>query len=79
MSKKINKKVTVVGGLPVDTQPPYVTELLAKGVVVLTGRTPGELAEMVDNMPTDCSYYCGGITQYLDSGLYRLQVNLNKD
>lgn len=59
-------------------QPAYVKELLEKGAVVLTGRTPDELAEMVDNIPADVAYYAGGISHYYDTGLYRLQVNLQK-
>lgn len=59
-------------------QPAYVNELLEKGVVVLKGRTPDELAEMVDNIPADVASYAGGISQYYDTGLYRLQVNLKK-
>ena len=61
-----------------NTQPDYVKELLEKGAVVLTGRTPDELAEMVDNIPADVAYYAGGISHYYDTGLYRLQVNLKK-
>lgn len=59
-------------------QPTYVKELLEKGAVVLMGRSIGELAEMVDNIPADVAYYAGGISQYYDTGLYRLQVNLKK-
>ena len=59
-------------------QPTYVKELLEKGAVVLTGRTPDELAEMVDNIPADVAYYAGGISHYYDTGLYRIQVNLKK-
>ena len=77
MSKK-TKKEEVAGGSPANTLPAYVKELQEKGAVVLTGRTPGELAEMVDNIPADVTYYAGGITKYLDTGLYRLQVNLKE-
>ena len=78
MSKKTTKKVNVADGSPVNTHPAYVKELMEKGAVVLTGRTPDELAEMVDNIPADVAYYASGITKYLDSGLYRIQVNLNQ-
>lgn len=77
MSKK-TKKETVVADSVSNMQPAYVKELLEKGAVVLTGRTPGELVEMVDNIPAECTYYAGGITKYLDTGLYRLQVNLKE-
>ena len=61
-----------------NIKPAYVKELLEKGVVVLSGRTREELNEMIDNIPADVAYYASGITKYLDSGLYRIQVNLNQ-
>ena len=60
---------------PANIEPAYVKELLEKGVVVLSGRSREELAEMLDNIPADCSYYAGCITKSYDTGLYRLQVN----
>ena len=77
MSKK-TKKETVVADSVSNEQPAYVKELMEKGAVVLTGRTTGELAEMVDNIPAEVSYYAGGVTKYLDTGMYRLQVNLKE-
>ena len=77
MSRR-TKKETVVDGSAVNEKPAYVKELLEKGAVVLTGRTPDELAEMVDNIPADCSYSSGAVTKYLDKGLYRIQINLNQ-
>ena len=61
-----------------NIQPDYVKELLEKGVIVLSGRSPEELGEMLDNIPADCSYYAGCITKSYDTGLYRIQVNLNQ-
>ena len=60
---------------PANIEPVYVKELLEKGVVVLSGRSREELAEMLDNIPADCSYYAGCITKSYDTGLYRIQVN----
>ena len=62
-----------------NIQPDYVKELLEKGVVVLSGRSREELAEMLDNIPADCSYYAGCITKSYDTGLYRLQVNRKEE
>ena len=62
-----------------NIQPAYVKELLEKGVVVLSGRSREELAEMLDNIPADCSYYAGCITKSYDTGLYRLQVNRKEE
>ena len=65
---------------PVESgQPAFVKELLEKGVVVLSGRSREELAEMLDNIPADCSYYAGCITKSYDTGLYRLQVNRKEE
>ena len=58
-----------------NIEPAYVKELLEKGVAVLSGRSREELAEMLDNIPADCSYYAGCITKSYDTGLYRIQVN----
>ena len=70
---------SVVDGSPANNAPAYVKELLEKGVVVLSGRSPEELGEMIDNIPADCSYYAGCITKSYDTGLYRIQVNLKED
>ena len=64
---------------PANIEPAYVKELLEKGVVVLSGRSREELAEMLDNIPADCSYYAGCITKSYDTGLYRIQVNRKED
>ena len=57
-------------------EPDYVKTLREKGVVVLSGRSRGELDEMLESIPADCSYYCGAVSYYYEKGLYRLQVNL---
>ena len=62
-----------------NIEPAYVKELLEKGVAVLSGRSREELAEMLDNIPADCSYYAGCITKSYDTGLYRIQVNRKED
>ena len=62
-----------------NIQPAYVKELLDKGVAVLSGRSREELAEMLDNIPADCSYYAGCITKSYDTGLYRIQVNRKEE
>ena len=62
-----------------NIQPDYVKELLEKGVVVLSGRSPEELNEMLGAIPADVHYYTGAIGHYYDTGLYRIQVNLKED
>ena len=92
MSKKTKKETVVADSVsneqntqqpvveqPANIEPAYVKELLEKGVVVLSGRSREELAEMLDNIPADCSYYAGCITKSYDTGLYRLQVNRKEE
>ena len=81
MSKKTKKETAPEVQNPEEQtqQPAYVKELLEKGVVVLSGRSREELAEMLDNIPADCSYYAGCITKSYDTGLYRLQVNRKEE
>ena len=57
-------------------EPDYVKTLREKGVVVLSGRSRGELDEMLASIPADCSYYCGAVSYHCSKGLYILQVNL---
>ena len=65
---------------PVESgQPAFVRELLEKGVVVLSGRTPEELNEMLGSIPADVHYYTGAIGHYYDTGLYRIQVNRKEE
>ena len=76
MSKKTTKKVNVADGSPVNTHPAYVKELMEKGAVVLTGRTPDELAEMVDNIPAECHYGAGAVGKNPDTGLFSLRIDI---
>ena len=90
MSKKTKKETVVADSVSNEQQQPiaeqsaniepaYVKELLEKGVIVLSGRSREELAEMLDNIPADCSYYAGCITKSYDTGLYRIQVNRKEE
>ena len=81
MSKKTKKETAPEVQNPEEQtqQPAYVKELLEKGVVVLSGRSPEELNEMLGAIPADVHYYAGAIGHYYDTGLYRIQVNLKED
>ena len=82
MSKKTNKKTDspeVEQPKVETTQPAYVKELMEKGVVVLKGRSEGELNDMLANIPSDVNFYTGHVDHYIGSGLYRVQVNLKQD
>ena len=62
-----------------NTQPAYVQELLEKGVVVIQGRSRGELDEKLAAIPSDVNFYTGAVGQYMGTGLYRIQVNIKED
>ena len=82
MSKKTNKKTDspeVEQTKVENTQPAYVQELLEKGVVVIQGRSRGELDEKLAAIPSDVNFYTGHVDHYIGSGLYRVQVNLKQD
>ena len=82
MSKKNNKKAEnpEVEQPQVETaQPAYVQELLEKGVVVVTGRSHGELDEKIAAIPSDVNFYTGAVGQYMGTGFYRIQVNIKED
>ena len=61
------------------TQPAYVQELLEKGVVVIQGRSRGELDDKLAAIPSDVNFYTGAVGQYMGTGLYRIQVNIKED
>ena len=82
MSKKTNKKTDSpeVEQTKVETsQPAYVQELKEKGVVVIQGRSRGELDDKLAAIPSDVNFYTGAVGQYMGTGLYRIQVNIKED
>ena len=82
MSKKTNKKTDspeVEQTKVENAQPAYVQELLEKGVVVIQGRSRGELDDKLAAIPSDVNFYTGAVGQYMGTGLYRIQVNIKED
>ena len=63
---------------PENNYPDYVKELINKGVVVLTGRSKGELDEKIAAIPSDVDFCTGAVDHYLGTGLYRIQVSIKK-
>lgn len=61
-----------------NNYPDYVKELINKGVVVLTGRSKGELDEKIAAIPSDVDFCTGAVDHYLGTGLYRIQVSIKK-
>ena len=82
MSKKTNKKTDsqaeVEQPKAETTQPAYVQELLEKGVVVIQGRSRGELDEKLAAIPSTVNFYAGHVDHYIGSGIYHVQVNLKE-
>ena len=64
---------------PEDNRPAYVKELLKKGVVVIQGRSRGELDDKLAAIPSDVNFYTGHVDHYIGTGLFRVQVNLKQD
>jgi len=57
-------------------QPSVVDELKKKGYTILSAATREELAEMLDNIPADCSYSVGAIGQCFANGTWTLRIDL---
>ena len=76
MSKK--KTEIVVSDSVADTQQPsYIEELLKNGTAILTAKTRDELAEMVNNIPADCSYMAGAVGFNPETGVFTIRVDIN--
>lgn len=60
-----------------SSQPAFVTELLNNGTAILTAKTREELAEMVNDIPTDCSYMAGAVGFNPETGAFTLRVDIN--
>ena len=60
-------------------QPAHVAELLLNGTVTITAKTREELAEMVNDIPIDCSYGAGAVGQDRETGLFTLRLDLTSN
>ena len=58
-------------------QPAYIDELLKNGTTTLTAKTPEELAEMLNDIPADCSYMAGAVGKNIETGAFSLRIDLN--
>ena len=70
MSKKITKDEE-------PKQPAFVEELLKNGTAVLTAKTRDELAEMVNDIPTDVKYAAGAVGHNPETGAFTLRFDIN--
>ena len=66
MSKKTNTE-----------QPAFVEELLKNGTTILTAKSRDELAEMVNNIPADCSYGAGAVGYNPETSDFSLRLDIN--
>jgi hypothetical protein len=57
-------------------QPAHVAELLLNGTAILTAKTRDELAEIVNEIPADCSYGAGAVGYDMDRGVFTLRIDL---
>ena len=79
MSKKNN---TVVSDSVADNQPQqaaYIDELLKNSTTILTAKTKEELAEMVNNIPADCSYGAGAVGFNPETGDFSLRLDITNN
>lgn len=58
-----------------NKQPKYIDELLKNGTVTIEAPTRETLAEMVDDIPTDCRYSVGAVGRKQDGSAYTLRVD----
>ena len=57
-------------------QPAYIDELLKNGTTILTAKTRDELAEMVNDIPADCSYGAGAVGYNPETGDFSLRLDI---
>lgn len=60
-------------------QPAFVEELLKNGTAVLTAKTRDELAEMVNDIPADCSYGAGAVGFNPETGDFSLRLDITNN
>lgn len=79
MSKKNN--TPAADGSPVSTeqQPAFIKQLLETGTTILTAPTREALAEMVNNIPADCSYGAGAVGYNPETGDFSLRLDITNN
>ena len=68
MSKKTNTE-----------QPAYIDELLKNGTTIITAKSRDGLAEMVNNIPADCSYGAGAVGYNPETGDFSLRLDITNN
>ena len=78
----MSKKNSVVSDSVADNQPQqpsFVEELLKNGTAVLTAKTREELAEMVNDIPANCSYGAGAVGFNPETGDFSLRLDITNN
>ena len=76
MSKK-NDTPAVDGSLvSPEQQPAFIKQLLETGTTILTAKTRDELAEMVNDIPAECSYGAGAVGFNPETGDFSLRLDI---
>ena len=52
-------------------------ETVESGTTILTAKSREELAEMVNDIPADCSYMAGAVGFNPETGAFTLRVDIN--
>lgn len=55
--------------------PDFITDLLKNGTVILEAPTREALAELVNNIPTDCKYCAGAVGRKQDGSAYIIRID----
>lgn len=71
MSKKVETSET--------QQATFMDELLKNGTTILTAKSPEDLAEMVNGIPSDVKYGAGAAGRNKETGAWTLRIDLLKD
>ena len=68
-----------VANTPQPQQTAYIDELLKNGTTTLKAKTRDELAEMVNNIPADCSYGAGAVGYNPETGDFSLRLDITNN
>lgn len=85
----MSKKNNVVSDSVADNQPhqplaesgspAFIKQLLETGTTILTAKSRDELAEMVNDIPVDCSYMAGAVGFNPETGLFSLRLDITNN
>ena len=68
-----------VANTPQPQQTAYIDELLKNGTTVLTAKTRDELAEMVNEIPSNVKYAAGAVGFNPETGDFSLRLDITNN